>query len=188
MFIVKKLSDNSKEFLNTYYDIVDNLNQQMGAVEAGKSISEIYIKQTIPYMDGGIKLNENILKYTTNVDVENFAKNTIFDQQNHLKTLNDILEKCQCVCNNERDIKLYMRKFNDILTGMINHLNSTPATNNIDVLFLNTMLIFYENGIAFARNVLSYSICPELKQLATDIIDENTLYIKTIKSILKNMM
>ncbi len=188
MFIVKKLSDNSKEYLNTYYEIIDQMKNAMQEDINSKSISETYIKQIIPHHEAGVKLSENILKYTTNVDVENFAKNYIFDQNIEIEKLQNMLEECACVCNSERDIKLYTRKFNEILDMMMKKLNMGPATNNIDALYLSSMLIHSEGAISFAKNALSYNICPSLKQLLSDIIDERNIYIKTIKDVLKNIM
>lgn len=187
MFIVKKLSDNSKEYLNTYYDIIDRMKKSIDSVEVGKSVGGTHISQITPMLQAGIEMNDNILKYTTNTDIENFAKNMTFDRNNELQKLNEITEDCACVCNNERDIKLYMRKFNEIYGNMMQRLNSAPATNNLDMLYLTTMTALLEGSINTSKNVLAYNICPELKEFAINLIDEMNLQIGTIKSILKQL-
>lgn len=187
MFIVKKLSDNSKEYLNTYYDIIDKMKNAIDLVENGKSVGGLYINQITPMLLASIEMNENILKYTTNTDIENFAKNMTFDRNNELQKLNEITEKCACVCNTERDVKLYLRKFNEIYNNMIQKLNSVPASNNLDMLYLSTMTSLLEGIIYATNNVLAYNICPELKDFATNLIDEINLQLSTIKSILKNL-
>ena len=187
MFIVKKLSDNSKEYLNTYYEIIDQMSKVITGCETGKSIGGMYINQITPLLQASIDLNNNILKYTTNTDVENFAKNMTFDRDNEIQKLVEITEACACVCNSERDVKLYMRKFNEVYNNMLQRLNATPATNNLDMLYLTTMTTLLEGGIGFSKNVLSYTICAELKDFATNLIDEMNLQISTIKSIMKNL-
>lgn len=187
MFIVKKLSDNSKEYLNTYYDIIDQMSKAINGCEIGKSIGGLYINQITPLLQASIDLNNNILKYTTNTDIENFAKNMTFDRNNEIQKLSEITETCACVCNSERDVKLYMRKFNEVNGNMMQRLNSAPATNNLDMLYLTTMTTLLEGGIGFSKNVLAYNICPDLKDFATNLIDEMNLQISTIKSIIKNL-
>lgn len=188
MFIVKKLSDNSKEFLDTFYNIVDQLNDSVDAVEPTKSISETYINQLVPLLQAGVKMNDNILKYTTNVDIENFAKNMNFDLNNEIEKLNQMKESCSCTCNNERDLKLYNRRFKELFNNTIQRLNNTPATNNVDAFYLTTMIIHHEGTIATAKNALSYTLCPELKELLMDIVDEQNLQISTMKGLLKNII
>ena len=104
MFIVKKLSDNSKEYLNTYYDIIDQMSKAINGCEIGKSIGGLYINQITPLLQASIDLNNNILKYTTNTDIENFAKNMTFDRNNEIQKLSEITATCACVCNSIRTI------------------------------------------------------------------------------------
>lgn len=188
MFIVKKLSDNSKEYLDTYYNIIDRINQDVNGIEASNSISETYIRQIIPVFQGGIDMSENILKYTTNVDVESFAKNVMFDMQTNIDSLNGLLENSLNECNTERDAKLYLRKFGEIFNHMITMLNTNMTGNNLDLLYLSALTSLLEGIINISKNALSFSLQCDLKSLLTDIIDEQTLHLKTIKTLLKNMI
>lgn len=188
MYIVKKLSDNSKEYLNTYYDIVDNLNQAFTSVEPSNSISGMFINQFVPILNSGIQMNENILRYTTNVDIENLAKNMTEDMTGEIDRLNQMLESCSCVCNGEKDIKIYTRKSTEIFENLIRRLNSVANSNNIDALYLTSMIAHHENSILLAKNVLSYSICNELKEILSDILDEYTLQLNSMRGLLKNVI
>lgn len=188
MFIVKKLSDNSKDYLDTYYNIVDQIQKDVGEITLGSSISEAYIKQIVPVFKGGIDMSENILKYTTNVDVESFAKNVIFDFQSNIDKLNALPDTCTCECNSERDVKLYTRKFDEIFNHMLTLFNANVSGNNLDLLYLGTLTTLLEGIINMTKNALSFTLCADLKQIATDIIDEQTLHLKTIKSLLKGMV
>ena len=49
--LIKKLSDNSKEYLDAYYEIIDNIKSQIFAVESSDSISKIYIEQILPPLE-----------------------------------------------------------------------------------------------------------------------------------------
>lgn len=188
MYIVKKLSDNSKEYLNTYYDIVDNLNQAFTSVEPSNSISGTFINQFVTMLNSGIQMNDNILKYTTNTDVENLAKNISEDATGEIDRLNQMLENCACVCNGEKEIKIYIRKSNEIFNNLITRLNSVANSNNLDALYLTSMITHHENSILLAKNVLSFSICGELKEILSDILDEYALQLSSMRGLLKNMI
>lgn len=188
MFIIKKLSDNSKEFLNTYYDIVDQLEKEVSGVEVEKSISELFIKQVVPFFNASVKMNDNILKFTTNVDVENFAKNTSEEHKQNADTFLNMLESCSCACNSERDIKLYMRKFEELFNSTIHKLNSNPATNNLDAIYITSKINLSEGIVLMAKNVMVYGICQELKDFIPEIVEALNLNIGTLKSLLKNVM
>lgn len=188
MFIIKKLSDNSKEFLNTYYDIVDQLEKEISGVEIGKSISELFIKQIVPFFNASVKMNDNILKYTTNVDVENFAKNTSEEHQQNADSLLNMLESCACACNSERDIKLYTRKFEEPFNSTLHKLNSSPATNNLDAIYITSKINLLDGIVMMTKNVMVYGICQELKDFIPEMIESLNLNISTLKSLLKNVM
>jgi len=187
MLIVKKLSDNSKDYLNTYYEIIDQMKNDMQNVEICNSISKVYIEQIIPHKKAAIALSENILRYTTNVDIENLAKNIISEHSNEIEKLENILETCMRVCNSERDVNLYMRRFNEILNNMLNRLNNISTTNNLNALYLNALIAHHEGGISLAQNALSYTLCPELKTLANEMIVKYTAQLVIFRQLLRNL-
>lgn len=187
MYIVKKLSDNSKEFLNTYYSIIDQMKNEMAEVLPCDSISAKFIKHIIPLENGGINLSQNILKFTTNIDVENFAKEVIEMHTANLSVLNKIGEKCACVCNKERDVNLYMRKYNEIFDTMNNRLNNIPTSNNINTFYITSMMIHHESAINFAKNLLAFTICDELKAYAGNMITAYTSHLSNMRNMLKGL-
>ena len=86
MFNIKKLSDNSKEFLKTYYSIIDQAKNDIINIPMGTNLSSVLIDQLIILFQSAIKMSENILNYTTDADVEDFAKNLI---ANYTQTIKD---------------------------------------------------------------------------------------------------
>lgn len=181
--LIRKLSDNSKEYLDTYYEIVDSLKSQMFAVENSNSISHMFIEQILPHTNAGIELSENILKYTTDTDIENFAKNVVTQNNENLERLNSISIKCVCE-NNERDIKLYTRKSTELITAMITRLNSVQGTNNLNSLYLQSMMFYYEGFLALARNLLNFEICSSLKSF----VDEQIIFTTNQLALIKNLL
>lgn len=184
--LIKKLSDNSKEYLDLYYQIVDNMRNQMFAIEPCNSISQTYIQQILPHKEGAISLSENILKYTTDVDIETLAKAIIENQNASMEYLRSIIDECTCHTNSERDVNLYQRKAIEIITNMITKLNSISANNNLNALYLQALIYHHEGGINLAKNALGYDICPKLKQQINEQIIKNTAELTLIKNLLNN--
>lgn len=183
--IIKKLSDNSKEYLDTYYEIIDGMKNQMFAVENSDSISKIFIDQILPHISAGIQLSENILKYTTDIEIENFAKNIISQNNENLERLNTISNECECI-NNDRDIKLYTRKSNELIGAMITRLNSIQTGNNLNVLYLQSMTYYFEGFLSLARNLLNFEICSSLKNFINEQILHTTAKLSIIRNLTNN--
>ena len=184
--LIKKLSDNSKEYLDAYYEIIDSMKSQIFAVELCDSVSKIYIEQILPHKTAGILLSENILKYTTDIEVEVFAKAIIAESNQDIEKLNEILDECTCVHNSDRDIKLYSRKATEIVTNMLTRLNAIQGTNNLNVLYLQAMMYHHEGELALAKNALNYEICDKLKIYINERIIKITAELAVIKNLLSN--
>lgn len=184
--LIKKLSDNSKEYLDAYYEIIDNLKSQMFAVEICNSISKVFIEQILPLANAGILLSENILKYTTDTEIETLAKGIIESSNNNIEALNAIMDECACAQNSDRDIKLYTRKATEIITNMITRLNSIQGTNNLNALYLQALIYYYEGALLLAKNALSYDICEKLKVYLNEHIIKISAQLALIKNLLNN--
>lgn len=182
--LIKKLSDNSKEYLDAYYEIIDSLKSQMFAVEICDSISKAYIEQILPLANAGILLSENILKYTTDTEIEALAKGIIEANNNNIETLNAFMEECACVTNSDRDVKLYTRKATEIITNMITRFNSIQGTNNLNSLYLQALIYHHEGELQLAKNALNYDICDKLKIH----INEHLIKISSQLALLKNLL
>lgn len=184
--LIKKLSDNSKEYLDAYYEIIDNMKSQMFGVEFCDSISKTYIEQILPHKTAGILLSENILKFTTDTEIETLAKGIILQSNNDIQTLNSHIENCMCPTNSERDLKLYTRKSTELITNMITRMNSIQGTNNLNSLYLQALIYLFEGALQLARNALNYEICDKLKTYLNEHIAKLSAEIGIIKNLLNN--
>lgn len=81
-----KLSNVTQVYLNDYYNILNTMIKKMSSVQLTNSISVNFIQQMIPHYLAAIEMSKNILKYTTNLEVQGIAINIISDQnQKYLK-------------------------------------------------------------------------------------------------------
>ena len=75
-----KLSNVTQVYLNTYYMILKTMIKRMTTVQLTNSISDNFIEQMIPHHQAAIEMSQNILKYTTNLEVQGIATNIISSQ------------------------------------------------------------------------------------------------------------
>lgn len=188
MNIVKKLSDNTKSYIDNFYQILDEMADRMRSVPTCNSISKMYILQMIPHHEAGVKMSENILNFTTDTEIEELAKNIISSKTQEILRMEDMLACCEEVENNARDISIYQREFQNIFENMIKRMSNAQTGNNLNVDFLSEMIPHHEGEINMTKNVLRYEICSELKQLAEEIIANETAQTEQMKSLLRRKM
>ena len=183
MFNIKKLSDNSKEFLNTYYSIIDQAKNDIINIPMGTNLSSVLIDQLIILFQSAIKMSENILNYTTDADVEDFAKNLIANYTQTIKDLQGIKQKCENIDCNEIDIKLYSRKALSVFNTLINNLNGTLASNNLNSIYLNAIHSHTKALIELFTMSLPLQMCDELKDYLTTHLQSLSELLNNLKSL-----
>ncbi|WP_340004021.1 DUF305 domain-containing protein [Paenibacillus sp. FSL K6-0276] len=75
-----KLSNVTQAYLNAYYTILKTMIRRMTSVPLSCSISDTFIQQMIPHHRAAIEMSRNILKYTTNLELQSIATNIISAQ------------------------------------------------------------------------------------------------------------
>ena len=188
MNIVQKLSDNTKEYIDNFYKILDEMTENMRAVSPNASISDTFIRQMIPHHEAAIKMSENILNFTTDTAIEELAKNIITDQTKEISKMQYMLEDCSAITNSEVDINLYMREYNVIFDNMIKKMNNSSSTNNLNANFLTEMIPHHESTKKKKKNVLKYEICQDLKKLAENIVVSQSAQLTLMQNLLRGRM
>ena len=187
MNMVQKLSDNTKEFLENFFEILDEMESDMSNVELTDSISEIFIRQLIPHHRAGIKISENILDFTTNPLVETLAKSLIQKLSTEIDKMESMLEACRGVKNQRYDIKLYNMEYTQVYNSMILKMRNSQTGNNLNIDFLSQIIPHHEGGVNMARNVLRFDICPQLRNLAEDIVSNESLQLREMRDLNKSL-
>ena len=72
-----KISNVARRYLDTFSVILDTMIRCMAEVKITDSISCNFIKQMIPHHRAAIDMSLNILRYTTDIEVQNIALNII---------------------------------------------------------------------------------------------------------------
>ena len=166
----KCLSNNTRDYLREFGCILDDMIEGMTCAELTDSISHNFIVQMIPHHEAAIRMSENLLKYTTNVELQNIAQCIIKEQTKSIENMERILKKCSCQQNSRQCNYRYNRKTDEIMRAMFERMRNARSTNNIDCNFMREMIPHHMGAVCMCENALKYDICSGLKPILRAII------------------
>lgn len=79
----------------------------------------------------------------------------------------------------------YLSEFYNILDGMVQNMTAAAQTDSISNNFIEQMVPHHEAAIAMSRNLLQYTTCVPLENIAAKIIEEQTASITNMQGILE---
>lgn len=179
------LSKNTKNYLDTFHCILDEMIRGMTHAGLCDSISHNFIVQMIPHHKAAIQMSGNILKYTTNIEIEQIAARIIDEQTKSIANMENILSCCSRKCNAENDLCTYQKEADKIFRTMFRCMQNATADNSVDCNFLREMIPHHEGAVAFSETALQYCICPELKPILNSIITSQKEGICRMQELLK---
>ena len=118
MYCGEQFSDVTKQYLCCFYEILDNMIEEMTNAKLTNSISHNFIVQMIPHHQAAIKMSQNILQYTTLLPLQNIAKNIISEQTKGIEAMKEILGVCGEQFDSKQDMCLYQNEFDQITRTM----------------------------------------------------------------------
>jgi uncharacterized protein (DUF305 family) len=182
-----KLSNVTQAYLNAYYTILNTMIRRMTRVPLSCSISETFIQQMIPHHLAAIEMSRNILRYTTNLEIQRIATNIISAQTKSISNMQAIQCKCRMLTNTDFERSQYMKRFEKIAQTMFAEMGSAAVTNGVNANFVREMIPHHEGAVRMSNNVLQFNICPELKPILYAIITTQCEGIKQLKNLLNQL-
>lgn len=179
-----QLSDVTKEYLQEYYCILDEMIAGMTMANLTDSISHNFIVQMIPHHEAAIEMSANLLKYTIFIPLQDMAKDIIREQAEGVQDMQRILENCDLLTNAKCDVVSYKKKFDDISEHMFTDMGNAVVVNDINVNFMREMIPHHLGAIQMSQNALQYGVCSELKPILQDIILTQQQGVKEMRELL----
>ena len=182
-----ELSNVTQAYLAEYERILKKMMQRMTYVTITCSISDNFIKQMIPHHVAAVKMSENILRFTTNLDVQCLAQNIIAEQKESIENLEGIQNRCCIVQNSEYEVYEFMCTFKEIAEVMFHEMCSAPISNSINVNFIREMIPHHQGAVRMAQNALRFCICQELIPILQSIINAQCKQIELMLKLLEGL-
>lgn len=181
----QSLSPTVKEYIDTYYTILDTMITDMTDIHLGNSISNNFISQMIPHHQGAINMCCNLLRFTSNTTLQEIAFTIIRDQTKSIVTMHNIESVCSKIENTPADIFDYQCQMNELMQVMFYRMRHVETSNAINIDFINEMIPHHQGAIQMAKMILEYPICKELKPIVDTIIQSQQESIIQMKKLVK---
>lgn len=182
-----QLSQITQQYLDEFYRILDTMIQKMTNVNLNNSISHNFILQMIPHHEAAIDMSNNILRYTTNIEIQNIAQRIISTQNASIEAMLRAFDRCSTIINQSTDVINYQRSFLAIVETMFNNMANAPISNNININFINEMIPHHLGAINMSRNALRFDLCTELIPILNDIIRFQSVGIQQMRLLLQKL-
>jgi len=181
----RMMSNVTKDYLECFYKILDNMTADMTGAELTDSISHDFIVQMIPHHMAAIEMSKNILQYTTFIPVQDIAVNIISEQTKSIEDMKCVLAECSGLSDCERDLKLYRKKLDRIMQTMFTDMQNACSSNNINENFMHEMIPHHKGAICMGENALNFEICSGLKPIINSIIVSQKQGVRKMEHLLK---
>lgn len=182
-----RLSNVTKDYLSAFHCILEEMIRRMTEAELNDSISRNFIVQMIPHHRAAIEMSENILKYTTDISLQDIACGIVTEQTKSIENMEKILGCCGEKKDCEQDLCLYQRRNGQILQTMFSQMGCARSTNEINCDFMWEMIPHHMGAVEMSKNALQYDICPELRPILDAIITSQEKGIMQMRNLLRCM-
>lgn len=179
-----ELSNNTQEYLERFYSVLDTMINGMTAVQPTDSVSMDFIHQMIPHHRAAIQMSENLLRYTTNIPLQNIALNIVSAQTKSIEDLMQADPSCAAHVNTTQELTRYWQQNNQILDEMFHEMKNAYAGNSIDVDFIHEMIPHHRGAIRMSENTLRYPLCPQLIPIIDAILTSQRRGIAQMQQLL----
>lgn len=181
------LSNVTKEYLSAFHCILDDMTDGMTEVRPTYSISHNFIAQMIPHHRAAIEMSRNILRYTTNLELQEIATQIIAEQTRSIENMQSIQQVCDRLENSRQDACLYQRRANQIMRNMFCRMEEARAVNELGCNFMREMIPHHQGAVEMSANALQYHICPELRPVLNAIIASQQRGIRQMRRLLRRL-
>lgn len=179
-----QLSNVSKAYIKSFQCILNDMIQGMTGAELSNSISYNFMVQMIPHHKAAIAMSENLLKYTTDIPLQNIALNIVEEQTKSIACMEKILCSCSKQKNCEQCLCRYQQKIGCIMQSMFSRMKEAETTNDINSTFIHEMIPHHEGAVEMSKTTLQYDICPELTPVLESIISSQEKGIEQMQKLL----
>lgn len=180
-----RLSTVTKDYLTQFHCILDEMTEDMTSATLNDSISENFIVQMIPHHHAAIAMSQNLLRFTTNISLQDIATETIARQTQGIDDMRDIMGACSRVTNCQQDICLCQRTTNQIMQTMFSSMDHAPCNNDINISFIKEMIPHHQGAIEISKTTLQYDISPDLVPILESIITSQEQGIHQMQQLLR---
>ncbi len=183
MSVLCDLSQNTQNYLAEYNRILAQMASAMEDAALNASISGSFIRQMLPHHRAAIAMSENLLRYTTNLELQRIAQNIVTEQSRSIDDMLRIQRICANTRNTPQSAARYAACVSSIMDTMLASMESARAVNSIDCSFISEMIPHHEGAIAMSRLALRFPLCPGLVPILDAIIRSQSRGVRQLRQL-----
>lgn len=182
-------SDSKKaEFIHNHSEILASLNECNKCWKKNGDVRIDYLEQMIHHNEIEICLCENIIKYTDDKDILNFAKKLIKTSMECNSEMNEVLDGIRKnPLEDKKNEEKYAAEYDKKYSNMLLQLKIDRDNDNINKIFLCSSKKHHEYMIGVCDTINKYSDDEKINELSKDISERTEKEIKKINKIYKHI-
>lgn len=177
----------TKEYLTTFYCILDQMVQNMTTATLTESISNNFIIQMIPHHQAAVQMSETLLKYSEWCPLKTMASQIIEEETKEISRMEALLGSCSCLINCDKELCLYDRRNCQIMEIMFTDMEYAHTVNSIDANFMYEMIPHHLGAISMAENAFHYEACKDLTPILESIITSQRRGVRQMQGLLRRL-
>lgn len=181
------LSDRSKHYLCCYYQILDEMIQDITTAKLTQSISRNTAAQLIPHHRAAVRMCRNILDASDSTAVRRLAQRMMDSRIQDMETMEGLLPNCGQLTSTQMDLRLCQRRMDLIFRDMFTRMGAVPESNRLDAFFLRQMTLHHQGAVRMAQNALRYEVCTDLAPVLRSVMDTQNREIRQMQAVLCRM-
>lgn len=188
MSVHAALDPDESKYIDNYKSIMHVMQEEMNKAPKTGDPSLDFLYEMIPHHEGAVSMSENLLDYGTNPDVRKLAATIVQEQLSGIKQMKALLGQLKNDPQvDKKQENEYMKGYKVAFKEMMEEMEDTEPTGNIDQDFLEEMIPHHEGAVAMASNILKYTSNKDLQKIANQIIANQSKQIKHMKKLLEAM-
>ncbi|MGL5675061.1 MAG: DUF305 domain-containing protein [Cellulosilyticaceae bacterium] len=173
-------------YMKDFENVFKTMQEKMSAAPVTGNATLDFLGEMIPHHEAAVGMSEAELKYGSNEEVKQIAKNIIIEQDLGIKKMTALMAELEKTTDGVEDDKTYIEAYKQIYDKMVKQMASVEPTGNVDRDFLLQMIPHHEGAIAMAKNILKYTKNQELIEIAKNIAASQDTQLKLMKKLVKS--
>jgi len=177
----------AQNYLELFYNILDEMIQGMTQAPLTASLSHNFIVQMIPHHEAAIEMSRNILNYTENETLRDIASHIVSEQTKSIEAMRQALPCCELRVNCPGELCRYQRSMDRIQRVMFSRMQNACATDRLNCDFMWEMIPHHQGAVEMSALTLRCNICPELIPILEAILLSQKRGIRQMQALLREL-
>ncbi|MGL5379699.1 DUF305 domain-containing protein [Clostridium sp.] len=180
--------ENSQVLFTSTFPKFHKKDSDLKQVSLSGDLDLDFIDQMLSQHLEATHLSKEILKYTKNDSIKEVSKNIVSSLDSQLPLMKGLLTEFKKHPNvNEKLEMSYISDYMSIMAKMDKGVNKLKKTGNLDIDYINEIILYEEATLKISKSILKYTKNPSIKAIAEEILKNQSQNLNDLKEIEKTI-